>query len=32
MGERIILNIQNFADGHRPPDQILPDQNWVVRP
>lgn len=24
MGEKVIINIQTFADGHRPPDQILP--------
>jgi glyoxylate reductase len=24
MGERVILNIQTWADGHRPPDQVLP--------
>ena len=24
MGERAILNIRAFADGHRPPDQVLP--------
>ena len=25
MGERVILNIKTFQDGHRPPDQILPN-------
>jgi glyoxylate reductase len=25
MGERVILNIRTFADGHRPPDRVLPD-------
>lgn len=24
MGEKVIVNIQTFADGHRPPDRILP--------
>ncbi len=24
MGERVIINIKTFADGHRPPDQVLP--------
>lgn len=24
MGERVIINIQTFADGHRPPDQVVP--------
>jgi glyoxylate reductase len=23
MGEKVILNIKIFADGHRPPDQVL---------
>lgn len=27
MGERVILNAHTFADGHRPPDQVLP---WMV--
>ena len=25
MGEKVIANIRVFADGHRPPDQVLPD-------
>ena len=25
MGERVILNIKAFQDGHRPPDQVLPN-------
>ncbi|MFV0292803.1 MAG: 2-hydroxyacid dehydrogenase [Paracoccus sp. (in: a-proteobacteria)] len=25
MGEKVILNIQTFADGHRPPDLVLPN-------
>ncbi len=25
MGERVILNIRTLADGHRPPDQVLPE-------
>jgi glyoxylate reductase len=24
MGERVILNIQSYANGHRPPDRVLP--------
>ena len=24
MGERVLINIKTFADGHRPPDQVLP--------
>lgn len=24
MGEKVIINIRAFADGHRPPDQVLP--------
>ena len=24
MGEKVIVNIRAFADGHRPPDQVLP--------
>ncbi|MCC5954927.1 MAG: D-glycerate dehydrogenase [Natronohydrobacter sp.] len=24
MGEKVIVNIKTFADGHRPPDQVLP--------
>jgi glyoxylate reductase len=24
MGEKVIINIQTFADGHRPPDRVLP--------
>ncbi len=24
MGEKVILNIKTFGDGHRPPDQVLP--------
>ena len=24
MGEKVILNIKTFQDGHNPPDQILP--------
>lgn len=25
MGEKVILNIQTFADGHRPPDLVVPE-------
>jgi lactate dehydrogenase-like 2-hydroxyacid dehydrogenase len=24
MGEKVIVNIKTFEDGHRPPDQVLP--------
>ena len=24
MGEKVMINIKTFADGHRPPDQVLP--------
>ncbi len=24
MGEKVIINIQTFVDGHRPPDQVVP--------
>lgn len=24
MGERVIVNIKSFADGHRPPDRVIP--------
>ena len=24
MGEKVIINIKTFADGHRPPDLVLP--------
>ena len=24
MGEKVIVNIKTFADGHRPPDQVVP--------
>lgn len=24
MGEKVILNIKTFADGHRPPDRVIP--------
>ena len=26
MGEKVIINIKTFADGHRPPDRVLPSQ------
>lgn len=25
MGEKVIINIKTWADGHRPPDRVLPD-------
>ena len=24
MGEKVIINIKTFLDGHRPPDRVLP--------
>jgi glyoxylate reductase len=24
MGEKVLINIKTFADGHRPPDQVIP--------
>lgn len=24
MGEKVIINIRTFIDGHRPPDRVLP--------
>ena len=24
MGEKVIINIKTFADGHRPPDLVVP--------
>ncbi len=24
MGEKVIINVKTFADGHRPPDQVVP--------
>jgi glyoxylate reductase len=24
MGERVIVNIRAFLDGHKPPDRVLP--------
>ncbi|MGF1474697.1 MAG: 2-hydroxyacid dehydrogenase [Geminicoccaceae bacterium] len=26
MGEKVIINIKTFVDGHRPPDRVLPSQ------
>jgi glyoxylate reductase len=26
MGEKVIINIRTFFDGHRPPDRVLPSQ------
>ena len=25
MGEKVIINIKTFMDGHRPPDRVLPN-------
>lgn len=27
MGEKVIINIKTFADGHRPPDQVVPSMH-----
>ncbi len=24
MGEKVIVNIKTFIDGHRPPDRVIP--------
>jgi len=24
MGEKVVVNIKTFMDGHRPPDRVLP--------
>ena len=24
MGEKVIVNIRDFMDGHKPPDRVLP--------
>jgi len=24
MGEKVIINIRTFADGHKPPDRVIP--------
>ena len=26
MGEKVIINIRTFFDGHRPPDRVLPER------
>jgi glyoxylate reductase len=26
MGEKVVINIKTFADGHRPPDRVIPSQ------
>ncbi|OYW58692.1 MAG: D-glycerate dehydrogenase [Rhodobacterales bacterium 32-66-7] len=26
MGEKVLINMKTFADGHRPPDQVVPGQ------
>jgi glyoxylate reductase len=25
IGEKVIINIKTFSDGHRPPDRVLPN-------
>jgi glyoxylate reductase len=27
MGEKVIINIRTYFDGHRPPDRVLPGRN-----
>src|SRR5262249_41907988 len=29
MGEKVIVNIKTFLDGHRPPDRVLPSTLWA---
>jgi glyoxylate reductase len=24
MGEKVIVNVKTFMDGHRPPDRVIP--------
>jgi glyoxylate reductase len=31
MGEKVIVNIRTFLDGHRPPDLVLPHIAGVHR-
>ena len=26
MGEKVLVNIKTFADGHKPPDRVLGEQ------
>jgi glyoxylate reductase len=26
MGEKVIINIKTFMDGHKPPDRVLPER------
>jgi glyoxylate reductase len=26
MGEKVLINIRAFSDGHTPPDRVLPDR------
>jgi glyoxylate reductase len=26
MGDKVIINIRAFFDGHRPPDRVLPNR------
>src|SRR5437764_1080776 len=28
MGDKVIINIRTFMDGHRPPDRVLPSMLW----
>ena len=32
MGEKVVINIKTFVDGHRPPDRVLPSQAARARP
>ena len=27
MGDKVIINIRTFFDGHRPPNRVLPGRN-----
>ncbi|PLU82538.1 D-glycerate dehydrogenase, partial [Sinorhizobium medicae] len=27
MGEKVVINIRTFFDGHRPPDRVLPGRD-----
>ncbi len=32
MGEKVIINIRTFMDGHRPPDRVLPGNAVITGP
>ena len=31
MGEKVIINIKTFADGHKPPDRVIPAMSETRR-